>query len=237
MLKGLTSTQVLAIRPDAVQELQEPDAGTTLKHDGSNLASVIQVLESRDKEVAKRVCEILASIVPGTTGVRTVKHGKKLSLEFTQKWESGGSKKKVDFEAFLMSDGTLRALGILMAFYQVNRPRVVAIEEPEATIHPEALATILDLVRSFARDAQIIVTTHSPELLDAKWIEAENIRIVSWDAGVTQVRPLGPSSVAALKDHLMGVGELMRSNALDDSVDLFGDEQIVQMDLFGDEPA
>jgi predicted ATPase len=142
----------------------------------------------------------------------------------------------VKFEAFSMSDGTLRALGILSSFFQKSIPTLIAIEEPEATIHPEALGTILDIIRSFARSTQIVVTTHSPELLDAKWILPENLRIVTWKDGVTRVCPLGEASVKALRDHLMGAGEQLRSNALRaDEVDVFADDQ--QLQLFEDLPA
>ena len=235
VLRGLLRLRVFSIQPGAIRDLQEPDTGTTLKGDGSNLASVLQVLARGSEDKTKRLCQLLATVVPGTNGVRTIKHGKKLSLEFTQSWQAKGKAKDVHFEAFLMSDGTLRALGILTAFHQEKRPCLIAIEEPEATIHPEALSTILDLFRSFARETQIVVTTHSPELLDAKWIEPDNIRLVTWAQGVTAVCPLGASSVKALKDHLTGAGELLRANALrEGAVSLFQEENLSQLRLFED---
>lgn len=236
VLKGLGAMRVFSIQPAKVQELQEPDAGTNLKSDGSNLANVLQLLSREDKKKLERLCQVLGTIVPDTTKVRTLKHGKRLSLEFTQEWKSDGERKSVKFEAFSMSDGTLRALGILSSFFQKSIPTLIAIEEPEATIHPEALGTILDIIRSFARSTQIVVTTHSPELLDAKWILPENLRIVTWKDGVTRVCPLGEASVKALRDHLMGAGEQLRSNALRaDEVDVFADDQ--QLQLFEDLPA
>src|SRR5439155_18430771 len=108
-----------------------------------------------DKKKLERLCEMLRTIVPETTKVRTVKHGKRLSLEFTQEWKSNGEDKSVKFEAFSMSDGTLRALNILSSFFQKSIPTLIAIEEPESTIHPEALGSILDVIRSFARNTQI----------------------------------------------------------------------------------
>jgi predicted ATPase len=143
----------------------------------------------------------------------------------------------VKFEAFSMSDETLRALGILGAFSQKSIPTLIAIEEPESTIHPEALGSILDSVRSFARSTQIIITTPSPELLDAKWIRTENLRVVNWKDGVTRVRPLGQASVTALQEHLMGAGEQLESNALRaDEVNLFPDEDARPLELFDELP-
>lgn len=235
VVRGLGRMRVFSIQPAKVQELQEPDAGANLKSDGSNLASVLQLLSREDKKKLERLCKILGTIVPDTTNVRTVKHGKRLSLEFTQEWKSDGQAKSVKFEAFSMSDGTLRALGILSALFQKSIPTLIAIEEPESTIHPEALGSILDVIRSFAKNTQIVVTTHSPELLDAKWILPENLRIVTWSEGVTQVRPLGKASKTALQDHLMGAGEQLRSNALRaEEVDVFAETDDQQMELFED---
>jgi predicted ATPase len=233
VVKGLSLLRVYSIEPTQVRDLQDPDVGTNLKSNGSNLASVLQALARKNDADLKRLCEILETIVPGTTNVRPVKHGKKLSLEFTQQWGEG-AEKKIKFEAFAMSDGTLRALGILGAVFQKPSPSLIAIEEPESTIHPEALGTILGVIRMAAATTQIVVTTHSPELLDADWIAPENLRIVTWSEGVSHVRPLGPASVKALKDHLMGAGEQLRSNALvPDEYPLF-EEGLDQMQLFED---
>ena len=113
-----------------------------------------------------------------------------------------------------MSDGTLRALGLLTAVFQRPAPSVLVLEEPEATMHPGALGTILDLLRHANRFMQVIVTTHSPDILDAKWIEDRHLRIVGWETGATCVSPVSEATRGVLRDRLMGAGELMRSNAL-----------------------
>jgi hypothetical protein len=60
----------------------------------------------------------------------------------------------------------------------------------------------------------VVVTTHSPELLDAKWITDANLRIVSWQAGASHLLPPSEATRQAMSQHLMGAGELLRSNAL-----------------------
>ena len=91
----------------------------------------------------------------------------KLSLEFTQQGEEGALK----FGPHNMSDGTLRTLGLLAAVFQPKLPSLLIVEEPEATIHPGALGTILDLLRHAARSTQTVITIHSPDILEAQWIE------------------------------------------------------------------
>jgi predicted ATPase len=212
LLRAFAAMRVYAIEPTLIREMQDPDSGLVLRRDGSNVSSVLLELGRRDPEVIDRVCEILSAIVPGTTSVRPIRHGKKLTLKFTQQWAEG---RTIDFEAFTMSDGTLRALGMLAAVMQQPAPSLLAIEEPEATIHPGALGAILDLIQMAAQRSQVIVTTHSPELLDAKWIGPDNLRVVYWEGGATRISPLGLGAIRALQQHLMGAGELFRANVLD----------------------
>jgi predicted ATPase len=193
--------------------MQDPDSGVTLKPDGGNAASVLQeLIRGEDAGATKaEINRILETIVPATKTVSPKKHGNKLSMSFSQEWGSG---KKLTFDAFNMSDGTLRSLGLIMAVFQKPNPSVLVIEEPEATIHPGALGAVLDLIRKAAKTMQVVVTTHSPELLDARWIKDDNLRIVSWQEGASHLLPPSEATRQAMRQHLMGAGELMRANAL-----------------------
>jgi predicted ATPase len=211
VLRTLAAMRSYSIEPGKLRELQDTDSGTGLKADGSNTASVLQEIGRNSPEDLERIGELLTTIVPNTRKVQTIKHGKKLTLEFTQEW---GHNTRLKFESFSMSDGTLRALGLLAAVYQRPPPSVLLIEEPEATIHPGALGAILDLLRHASRHMQVIVTTHSPEVLDADWLEEKHLRIVDWKDGATRILPLATGTQEALREHLMSPGELLRSNAL-----------------------
>lgn len=226
-LKAMT---VYSIEPGKLRNMQDPDIGATLRPDGRNATSVLTEIIAESKDVAIRISEILSSIAPGMKRVYPVRQGKQLSLKFVQEWGAG---KRLDFDAFSMSDGLLRALGLILAVYQPNRPSVIVIEEPEASIHPGALGVILDLIRHAARRMQVVITTHSPDVLDAKWVNEECLRVVTLDNGVTRVGGLSEFSRKALREHLMGAGELLRSNSLEsDSVHLFDRLDVRQVNLF-----
>jgi predicted ATPase len=211
--KLLSAMRVYAIEPSKLREMQDPDSGAVLRKDGSNAASVLQELTRRggDEILGEEINEFLERIVPYTKSVSPKKHGNKLSMSFAQEW---GGDKKLNFDAFSMSDGTLRSLGLILAVFQRPSPSVLVIEEPEATIHPGALGALLDLIRKASKTMQVIVTTHSPDLLDARWITGEHLRIVHWEKGASHISPPSEATRTALREHLMGAGEMLRSNAL-----------------------
>jgi predicted ATPase len=225
----LGAMRVYSIEPAKLREMQDPDSGVTLKPDGSNAASVLQ--ELLRGEDAEEIHGILEAIVPETKSVIPKKHGNKLSMTFSQEWEP---KKKLTFDAFSMSDGTLRSVGLIMAVFQKPSPTVLVIEEPEATIHPGALGAVLDLLRRAAKTMQVVVTTHSPELLDAKWISDENLRIVSWQEGASHLLLPSAATREAMRTHLMGAGELLRSNALHPEGLFSNTEELQHRSLFED---
>lgn len=231
IFRVLGAMRVYSIEPARLREMQDPDSGVILRPNGGNAASVLQKLLRGENARATKaeINHILESIVPATKTVSPKKHGNKLSMSFSQEWGSG---KKLTFDAFNMSDGTLRSLGLIMAIFQEPSPSVLVIEEPEATIHPGALGAILDLIRKAAKTMQVVVTTHSPDLLDAKWITELNLRIVSWEAGASHLLLPSGATREAMRQHLMGAGELLRSNALHPEK-LFSDPtDLTQANLF-----
>jgi len=211
VLRTLSGMRVYSIEPLQLRLMHDPDSGQSLRPDGGNAASVLLEIKRRSPDDHRRIEEFLSAIVPNTTHVNSVKHGSKLSLEFTQEWSE---RKRQKFEADSMSDGTLRALGMLTAVFQHPTPTVLVIEEPEATMHPGALGAMMDLLRHASRITQVVVTTHSPEILDASWLEARHLRSIQWEAGVTRIIPLSNGTRQILSDRLQTAGELLRSNAL-----------------------
>ena len=109
MFRFLAGMRTYRIEPAALRAMQDPDGGSGLRADGSNTASVLREIQrTSPEEDWVRIRELLESVVPGTVGVRPKKLGNKLTLEFTQIREGA---EPIKFEAFSMSDGTLRVLG------------------------------------------------------------------------------------------------------------------------------
>lgn len=206
----LTAMQVCRVEPEVLRSPQEPEGGARLRADGRNAASVLDEIQRTAEVDGEVMRELLESVVPGTVDFRPKRLGAHLTIEFRQK----RNESSVSFPAFSMSDGTLRLLGLMLAVFQCRRPSVLAIEEPEITMHSGALGAVQDVLRHASRFMQVVVTTHSTDLLDAKWIEDRHLRMIESEDGVSRVRPVSASTRGILRDRLMSAGELLRSNAL-----------------------
>ena len=214
----LSSMGFYSINPDQVRDLQDPDAGNLLLRDGRNVASVMDRLERQDKEVKDRIEQYLENIAPGVKKVAKRSLGNKETLEFKQ--TVAGDENPWSFFAQNMSDGTLRAFGVLVSVFQCfGRPAespipLVGIEEPEATIHPAAVAVLMEALREASHFTQVLVTSHSPELLDAAELTPESLLIVEAQAGETTIAPADDASRSAMQDRLSTPGELLRLDQL-----------------------
>ena len=225
--------------PDEIREWQPSDPGHVLKRDGSNLASVLGLMQKENRESYSQVVSFLSSVVPGVVGVSAKQLSKKETLEFRQNVTSKAPPWR--FLAENMSDGTLRALGVLTSLFQAvdgesTRIPLVGIEEPEVAVHPGAAGVLRDALRVAACNTQVIVTSHSPDLLDDKDILPECILGVSSNNGQTTIGPLDETGKSAIRDRLFTAGELLRQNQLLPAVDASNPDDEDQLHLSLESP-
>jgi energy-coupling factor transporter ATP-binding protein EcfA2 len=110
------------------------------------------------------------------------------------------------------SDGTLRAAALLTALAQDPAPSLIAIEEPELAIHPGALSVIYDFIQSAQRRSQVLITTHSPDLLD--YFEAELLRVVYREGDVTRIASMEEDQRRAVREKLTTLGNVIRHEGM-----------------------
>ena len=116
------------------------------------------------------------------------------------------------FDVDQMSDGTLRILGILVALYQEPGPDVIALEEPELTVHPGLLQMLAEAIKDVGRTKQILVTTHSPEFLDN--FDPADVIAVDGSNGITKASGISETQISAVRQDLFRLGELMTIEGL-----------------------
>jgi predicted ATPase len=89
------------------------------------------------------------------------------SVNYVYRPEDGRGFLMLDYEngvsvpQWAVSDGTLRLLALTFLAYDVDTSGVYLIEEPETGLHPAAIETVVQSLKSFY-DGQVLVTTHSP---------------------------------------------------------------------------
>jgi predicted ATPase len=225
------------LNPDVIRDLQPPDTGNVLKRDGSNLASVLSLVARENEPLHRRIVGLLSRVVPGIQSIEVKHVGKKETLEFRQL--VGTNKDPWRFMAENMSDGTLRALGVLTALFQSpggggKRVHLVGIEEPEVAVHPGAAGVLRDGLRVASKNTQTVVTSHSPDLLDDKDVADDSVLAVVNRNGETLIGPLDNAGRTAIRDRLYTAGELLRLNQLDPDKAAITSASPSQLDLFAD---
>ena len=229
--RALSRMRTYAVEPRKLREMQEPDIGCKLMPDGANAASVLERIKIQAPKDFNHISEYLETIVPHAKQVSVRRFGRNLALELAQEWGKDGSK-RLNFGESNISDGTLRTIGLLAAVYQRPAPLLIAVEEPEMNIHPGALGVVFDLLLEASERMQVIVTTHSPDLLDEKEIRDRHLRMVEWSEGATHVTSVSDANRRALKERLTEAGGLLRTNALEAAP--ISKSSIKRSDLFED---
>lgn len=230
---ALSSIEIYNLNPREIGVMQKPDPGEILRRDGSNASSVLQKLPL---ERQKTVNSYLSRIVKGIAEAESKTLGMQETIEFRQAVK--GQKHPWRFLASSMSDGTLRSFGILLAVFQAsatttNSPLLIGLEEPEMALHPAAAAVLLSALREGAGHRQILVTSHSPDLLDNSDIPTESILAVENYDGLTHIGPIDEAGRTVLKEHMFTAGELLRQNQLaPDKTTIFDVDDDRQLNLF-----
>ncbi|MFH1076434.1 MAG: AAA family ATPase [Pseudomonadota bacterium] len=230
----LTSMRFYSLAPQELKKLQEADAGKYLEKDGHNAAAVLKRLlyESErggdDDSGYMQVCRLLSKVVKGIQEVSRKSLGKYETITFKQ---NVGSTDPWNFDALSMSDGTLRVLGILLACFQPGIHSVIAMEEPEATVHPAVAELLVEVLKSTSEEKQVLLTTHSPEILDYKNLQQDDVMSVSSDRNNTIIAPLSEANKRAVREKLFSLGDLHRSGELAPDMDLWQKNQQTKLPL------
>ena len=123
-------------------------------------------------------------------------------------------------DASQMSDGTLRALGVLLGLFQCAARRRrspfpwSASKSPRQRCIPRRRACCSMPSSEASHFTQVMVTTHSPELLNSKEVDPQSILVVEAPAGETIIGRPDEASLSVIRDRLYTPGELLEMNQL-----------------------
>lgn len=176
--KELASLRFLQIDPTAEREPSDALDSDELKPDGSNLATVLARLAAetstpdRPRGVLNDIRSDLAQLIPGIIELETDHNAAARHYQLFLTMRDNGR-----FSSRVLSDGTLRLLALLSVLHDPRRRGVLCFEEPENGVHEAKIKGLISLLRSACTDlrappsgddealSQIIVNTHSPEVL------------------------------------------------------------------------
>lgn len=179
---------------------------TILHENGDNLATIVGRMH-QGGEIGSMI-DVMRRIIPGLVDMRSIDAGGHDVLEFQQKLGS----RIHTFPARAMSEGSLRALAVVVAAQQVRKGQMLVMEEPEANVHPGAAALIYDVLQEAARRGDVLITTHSPDLLDAA--RDETLLVCNLVNGVTRIGPLASGQRQLVREGLFRLADLMRAEPL-----------------------
>lgn len=134
----------------------------SLGADGRDLAGFYHTLKTQSPKQFQGISDALPLAIPSAESIET-----ELTTEGFIRliYKDGG----IRYSARVISDGTLRTLGIFAILSPFNKASTIGFEEPENGVHPRRLSVIARLLENAARPdshMQIIATTHSPRLPD-----------------------------------------------------------------------
>lgn len=186
-----------------------------LAEGGENLTNVFATLT---RGTQARVSELLCQLVPLYADVSArPAHNGHHRVMFQDRWST-----KIWYEPDEVSDGTMLLLALLTAVHSEPPPDILAIEEPEHSLHPYLLGEVIGMLRDLSTGklgtapVQVVLATHSAELLE--FVEPREVRFVARNLtdGSTFVREApvdSPEWESAYKEYAESLGEIWLAGA------------------------
>ena len=194
----------LILRMESEGAASNTNVAEIVGNQGKELAALMDVMLRKNRKLFYRMIDLLTNLIPGledidvdtpTSKFRSVNLVLDNGLEMPASLASMGVRLMIFFAAF--------------AFHP-SPPKLILIEEPETGVHPKRLADIVKLLRGISTGemgqspAQIVLTTHSPYLLDCVDLETDNVLVFQReDDGSRSATPVNKQRLQSYMDEYM----------------------------------
>lgn len=179
-----------------------------IEQHGDNVPALLDYLLRRDRQRFYQVVDALRALIPGLKDVDIATPNasqRQLVLVVENDYK---------INADLSSTGVRFLIFFVALAFHPYPPKIILLEEPETGIHPKRLADVMKLMRSVTKGvhggypAQVIMTTHSPYLLDLVDLEQDQVLVFKREEdGSRSVTPADPSRLKNFLDEFM-LGEV-----------------------------
>ncbi len=183
------------IRQSAVTRVE-----TIVAPDGQNLIPVLHTLY-QDRQFENRIKQAMSAAFPEDFQELLFPPAEDGRIQLRVRWRRSNREPT----AMDMSDGTLRFLLLLTILASPAPAPLIAIDEPETGLHPSMLPIIAEFAVEASRHSQVILSTHSPQVLDAFGDTRPAVTVFRWVEDHTDLRTISGDELAAwLEDYSLG---------------------------------
>ena len=169
--------------------------------DGQNLISVLHTLYTGDREFKQEINAAMTAAFGDDFEEIVFPPAADQRIQLRVRWKS----LKREQSAADLSDGTLRFLFLLTVLASPDPAPLIAIDEPETGLHPSMLPVVAEYAVDAAQRSQVVLTTHSPQLLDAFKDHTPTTTVALWQDGQTVLKMLEKEALGEwLKEYSLG---------------------------------
>jgi predicted ATPase len=178
--------------------------------DGQNLISVMHTLYTGDRDFKNDINSAMQAAFGDDFEELVFPPASDQRIQLRIRWRS----LKREQSAAELSDGTLRFLFLLTVLASPSPAPIIAIDEPETGLHPSMLPIVAEYAVDASSRSQVILTTHSPQFLDAFLGTRPATTVAKWQDGETTLKSLkGEDLEYWLKEYSLGA--LFKSGELE----------------------
>lgn len=178
--------------------------------DGQNLISVMHTLYTGDRDFKNDINSAMRAAYGDDFEELIFPPAADQRIQLRIRWKS----LQREQSAAELSDGTLRFLFLLAVLASPSLAPIIAIDEPETGLHPAMLPLVAEYAIDASKRSQIILTTHSPQFLDAFAGTRPTTTVAKWVNGETTLQTLRDEDLDYwLKEY--SLGNLFKSGELE----------------------
>jgi predicted ATPase len=193
----------------AMRHAEIVEDNESLRSDAKNIAPFLLRLREEVSPVYQELLDACRLVTPYLDDfiLKPQKFGPKTKVSLT--WRTKGS--DYPMQPYQLSDGSMRFICLATALLQPDPPATLIIDEPELSLHPEAIYILAELIQSASKRTQLIIATQSPLLLDQ--FSVEDIVVVNRKEGESYFERLSRQDYSVwLEDY--SVGQLWTKNVI-----------------------
>lgn len=196
--------------PELARKPTTAGADSHLDRTGENLSRFLQFIERKNPDGFALALTRISKKIPGVLEIKSrIESDRRLLLEFTTEGFS------TPFYQQDMSDGTLKMLAYLLLMEDPSPAPLIGIEEPENGLHHQLLTALAAEFKAYAAQAkgpQLLVTTHSPNFVDALTPEEVWLLDKNSEGFSTLTRAADITGIRDLYEEGLSMGSLWYSN-------------------------